>query len=72
MEETLLMDNIQTNETEVTKFVNEISIYKASSVDNISSKLLKPAFQSLIPQLTHIFNLCLNQGIFPHKWKMAT
>ena len=62
----LVMANMQTTESVMTKLVNEIS-YKASSIENVSSRLLKPAFQSLIPQLVHIFNLCLMKGIFPIK-----
>ena len=61
-----------TNEDEVNKLVKEINIYKSSAIKNLSAKLIKPAFLVLIPQLTHLFNLCLQLGIFPESWKTAT
>ena len=66
------LTNVITNEREVDKLVREINIYKASSVENLSTKLLKPAFMALVPHLTFLFNLCLLHAIFPNKWKIAT
>ena len=66
------LPSMVTNEDEVNKLVKEINIYKSSAIKNISSKLLKPAFLVLIPQLTHLFSLCLQLGIFPESWKTAT
>ena len=48
-----------------------INIYKASSVANLSSRILKDAFSVLIPNLTYMINLSLTTGIFPPKWKIA-
>ena len=66
------LPSMVTNEDEVKKLVKEINIYKSSAIKNLSSKLLKPAFLVIIPQLTHLFNLCLQLGIFPESWKTAT
>ena len=46
-------------------------IYKLSGVENISSKVLKDAFSVLYVELTSIFNVSLNTGIFPDAWKIG-
>ena len=66
------MDSIQTNAEEVIKLVNDINIYKSSCIENLSSVIMKPALQAIIPQLVHIFNLCFTYGVFPNMWKVAT
>ena len=59
-------------EDDVRKTVKSLSIFKASSVPDISSKVLKDAFLVLVPQLTYLCNLSINMGIVPQKWKIAT
>ena len=66
------IDDIFTDNIEVLKYLKEIDTSKASSVPNVSSKILKPALISLIDELTYIFNLCLSSNTFPSKWKIAS
>ena len=66
------IDNIFTDNVEVLKYLKETDTSKASSVPNVSSKILKPALISLIDELTYIFNLCLSSNTFPRKWKIAS
>ena len=66
------LPDMDTNEDEVYKLIKDINIYKSSAIDHLSAILLKPAFLALVPQLTHVFNLCLTQGIFPNCWKVAS
>ena len=65
------MPEIVVTEEEVRKCVDDINIYKASSVPNISSRILKDAFVVIIPQLTHMYNCFFMKNIFPCKWKIA-
>lgn len=53
------------------KLVKKIKIYKSSAIDNISSRLLKDAFEVLIPQITYLFNKTVNTSTFSQKWKIA-
>ena len=65
------MDMIQTSYKETSKIVRNINIYTASSVANLSSRILKDALSVLIPNLTYMINLSPTTGIFPPKWKIA-
>ena len=42
-----------------------------AGVDGVSTKILKMVAPILIPHLTHMFNLCLSQGVFPSNLKRA-
>ena len=60
------------NETEVYNLVNSISLSKSSGLENINSKVVKEALKVLISPMTHLFNLSLECGVFPSRWKEAT
>ena len=59
------------SEALVKKLVSEIKISKSSAVNNLSSRILKDAFQVLIFELTHLYNLCIGAGIFPRDWSIG-
>lgn len=44
---------------------------KSSAVDDLSSRVLKDALLCLPIHLCYIFNLSIDQGIFPTAWKKA-
>lgn len=69
-EETL--DDMRALDQQSREYVYNINVYKASGVTNISSKILKSALTQMIPQLTELYDKCLQQAIFPEVWKMAT
>ena len=52
--------------------VKEIDSNKSASIDNISTRVLKDAFEYLTKQLTHMFNWSLKTCSFPNSWKKAT
>ena len=54
------------------KLVEKINPDKSSGLEGISAKVLKDAFQCLIPHLCDMFNKSINQGIFPPAWAKAT
>ena len=53
------------------KFCKEIDTNKSSCITNISSKVLKDAFLTLIRQSTYLLNVSFRTGIFPDCWKLA-
>ena len=58
-------------EVNVHRIVKDINISKSSGLTNVSSFILKESFLSIIPELTHLFNLSLETATFPAKWKKA-
>ena len=65
------LGNVQVTEQMLEKVVKDINVNKASSITNISATVLKDAFLALIPQLTFMYNLSFETGIFPEEWKVA-
>ena len=55
----------------VKKVVQEIDVYKSSSILHLNSKILKISFITLLVQLTHLFNCSLGTNIFPCEWKIG-
>ena len=53
------------------KLCKDINIYKASSIEYLSSRILKDAFLAIPTIITKLMNISLSQGIFPDSWKMA-
>ena len=51
------------------KSKNEVT--KSSAIPNVSTKILKDAFEALVQQLTFLFNLSIFTCTFPIKWKCA-
>jgi len=45
---------------------------KASGPDGISGRMLKGTIQSISPVLTDLFNLSINTGKIPQKWKISS
>ena len=59
-----------TSELEIINIVRGLNNVGAG-VDNINSKLFKASYQTIIKHLLHLFNTCLETGIFPSCFKMA-
>jgi len=59
------------NSSEVLNIINNFKEDVASGFDKISVKLLKNIAPFILNPLTHIFNLSIQQGIFPDKLKLA-
>ena len=57
-------------ETETHNIINRMQT-KNCELDKISTKLLKSILPSVLPSLTHIINLSLDQGKFDEEWKTA-
>ena len=59
------------NRTEVLRIIKDINVSKSSGLDNISSFIIKEAFQILLPEVTHLNNLSIEKSNFPSAWKLA-
>ena len=57
--------------TTVFNELGNLSSSKSTGPDNIHIKLLKDSKEVVAPLLAHIFNVSLNNGIFPNKLKVA-
>ena len=55
-------------EREVRNHVKDICITKSSAIDEISTRLLKDAFECITFELTYLYNTCIMQGSFPRVW----
>ena len=56
---------------EVLAILKKLKSKASSGIDGISSKVLKVLPNNFIEALTHIFNLSMEQGCFPTKFKSA-
>ena len=56
---------------EVLRVVKSINVSKSSGLDNISSSVIKTAFELLKPEVTFMYNLCISSTQFPDSWKKA-
>lgn len=53
------------DEAEISALITGLKNESSTGIDNISNKLLKEFKHLLISPLSHIFNLCIQLGIFP-------
>lgn len=56
---------------ELEELVKDIDVSKNSNIENINTILLKDSFLGTL-QVRHLFNLVLESGNFPDKWKTAS
>jgi len=59
-------------EEEVYEMLLSLDTSKANGPDGISAKMLKGTALSITPVLTQLFNMSLQSGIFPEKWKLSS
>jgi hypothetical protein len=56
---------LNTDETEVERIIMSLKEDSAVGWDGISNKILKTFRHIMVPPLTHIFQKCISEGIFP-------
>ena len=67
----VILHDIVVTEAEVLKACLDINVNKSSSVNNVSSRILKDAFTTVPNIIRHVIQISLNEGIFPNDWKIA-
>ena len=75
-EETPLGDScscslVDVTEREVFNVIRSINVSKSSGLENINSTIIKVAFETLVPQITRMYNLSIRTAKFPDSWKKA-
>ena len=58
-------------ESEIWKLIQELDTSKSVGIDEIPPKVLKWGAQTFVPLLTKLFNVCINEGIYPDSLKLA-
>ena len=53
------------------KLITEICKTKSSAIDDLSTRILKDAFEILSFELTYMYNSCLQHGVFPRTWGLS-
>ena len=67
-----LFSLVPTNIKTTTKLIKDIDISKSSAIPNLSSRVIKDAFEAIPDKLTSLFNLSIAERKFPEQWKVAT
>jgi len=62
---------INTTIVELCGIIDDLNDHKASGADNISNKIIKRYKDLLLPILVRLFNLCMDNGVFPDTLKIA-
>lgn len=68
--ENLLFEFKSTNINEINKIVSSFKS-NVCGLDQISLEMIKLCLPVIVTYLVHIFNICLDTGYFPTKWKTA-
>ena len=56
---------------EVLKIITGLKNSKSSGIDYIDTGTIKLVTKEILPAITHIINISINQGTFPTIWKQA-
>ena len=59
-------------EEEVYEMIVSLDTSKANGSDGISARMLEGTAHSITPVLTRLFNMSIESGIFPDKWKLSS
>lgn len=61
----------QVNVEDVVKAISELRPQAAAGYDNVPPYIFKGLCELIAPVLAHIYNISLQSGIFPGRWKLA-
>ena len=66
-----LSHNYLITEEDIKSALKGIDSSKGSGIDYLPTFVIKDAFLSILPQITHLFNQSLITGVFPEEWAVA-
>ena len=66
-----ILDELLTNEVEIIELCKGININKSSSIENLSSEIIRDAFEAIPSMVVELFNLSFNKSEIPVEWKIA-
>ena len=67
----VFLGSIRINREEVLDILKSLDVTKATGPDGVSAILLREGAPSICDSLTRLFNLSLQQEVFPSSWKQA-
>ena len=67
----LRLSTIRFEESDIIRHIRKLNCNKAHGHDNISARILKICDDSIALPLSIIFKKCLEEKVFPNKWKKA-
>ena len=67
----IIMGDIGTDVNEINKLCKEININKSSSINHLSSEIIRDAFMAIPSKVVELFNSSFNLGEIPEEWKIA-
>lgn len=62
--------NLQIDPADTYQVLSSLNPSKAMGLDEISPKVLKYCACAIFEPLTHLFQLCIDQGFLPQEWKL--
>ena len=66
------IDDLLCTEDEVYDMIISLDTSKANGSNGIFGRILKDMAHSITPILTRLFNMSIESGIFPDKWKLSS
>ena len=66
-----ILDELLTNEIEILELCKEINSNKSSSIEHLSSEIIRDAFIAIPSKVAKLFNLSFIKSEFPVDWKIA-
>ena len=71
LETDIILGDIQTDIIEIIKLCKDININKSSSINHLSSEIIRDAFLAVPLKVVELFNLSFNICEIPDEWKIA-
>ena len=71
IEADIILGDMHTDVPEIIKLCKEININKSSSINHLSSEIIRDAFLAVPAKVVELFNLSFDLGEIPDIWKVA-
>ena len=65
-----ILDELSTNEIEILELCKEININKSSSIEHLSSEIIRDAFVAIPSKVADLFDMSFNKSDIPVDWKI--
>ena len=66
-----ILDELLTNKIDILELCKEININKSSSIEHLSSEIIRDAFVAIPSKVAELFNLSFIKSEIPVDWKIA-
>ena len=66
------MEVITTNAEEIVELCKGLNLTKSAAIAGMSTMVVKDAFMAIPEQIAYLFNISIDSGVVPGKWKIGT